>query len=76
MKKDFFTLLIFIILPSFSVASVDNVSYKATFGIFGTVGIIQNKITKKTKTYEIESKVKFFRTGQNTDGRAGRTLYV
>jgi len=58
-KKTFSMLFMFITLSSFSVASVDHVNYQATFGIFGTVGTIQNKITKKSKTYKIESKVKF-----------------
>lgn len=51
--------LMIMTLSSFSMAYVDYVNYKATFGILGTVGTIQNKITKKSKTYEIESKVKF-----------------
>lgn len=50
---------VFLSLGSFSAASVDHISYKATFGIFGTVGTIKNKIVKKSKTYQIESRVQF-----------------
>ena len=58
-KKTFLMAFIFIAFSGFSVASVDNVSYKATFGIFGTVGTIKNKITKKSHRYTIESRVQF-----------------
>jgi len=59
MKKEFFILFMFISLSHLSMASVDHISYKATFGIFGTVGSIKNKITKNAKTYEIETDVRF-----------------
>lgn len=58
-KKALFVLFTFVTLSTFTIASVDHVSYKATFGVFGTVGTIKNKITKKSKTYKIESRVQF-----------------
>jgi len=59
MKKTFLTGFILIFISSMAFATVDNIGYRATFGIFGTVGTIKNKITKNTKTYEIESRVEF-----------------
>jgi len=59
MKKTFLIGFIFIAMSNFILASVDLVKYQATFGLFGTVGTIKNKITKNTETYEIESKVEF-----------------
>jgi len=56
MKK---VLFMFFALSNLTMASVDHVSYKATFGIFGTVGTIKNKIIKKSRTYKIESRVEF-----------------
>jgi len=38
-------------------AKVSQVNYKATFGIFGTVGTIENRLTKDNKTYKIETTV-------------------
>jgi len=45
-------------LSTFVFASVDHVNYKATFGVFGTVGSIHNTLTKNTKTYVIDTTVK------------------
>ncbi len=59
MKKTFLIGFIFITISNMAFATVDYVNYRATFGIFGTVGTIKNKITKQTKTYEIESRVEF-----------------
>jgi len=59
MKKTFLIGFMFIIMHTTLYATVDNIAYKATFGIFGTVGTIKNKITKTEKTYSIESKVTF-----------------
>ena len=56
-KKAFLLCFMFVSMVQVTFASVDYVNYKATFGIFGTVGTINNKITKNKNTYEIESKV-------------------
>ena len=39
-------------------AKVSNVNYKATFGIFGTVGTLKNKVIQTKTTYQIETTVK------------------
>jgi len=49
---------LFLLLGSFSSAQVTELNYKATFGIFGTVGTIKNKLTHNDKTYKIDTKVK------------------
>ena len=49
---------LFLLLGSFASAKVTQLNYKATFGIFGTVGTIKNKLTQNKKTYEIDTKVK------------------
>ena len=59
MKKTFLIGFIFILINNMAFAKVDLVNYQATFGLFGTVGTIKNKITKQTKTYKIESRVEF-----------------
>lgn len=59
MKKTFLIGFIFIVIHTMAFAKVDLVNYQATFGLFGTVGTIKNKITKNPKTYEIESRVEF-----------------
>jgi len=57
-KKLLFISSLFLFLGNFASAKVTQLNYKATFGIFGTVGTIKNKLTQNAKTYEIESKVK------------------
>jgi hypothetical protein len=58
MKKSFIILWIFIIFTAISHAGVTQVNYKATFGVFGTVGMIKNRLTQNTKTYKIDTEVK------------------
>lgn len=58
MRKRIFVLLgIFLILSDVSLAKVTYLNYKATFGIFGTVGTIHNKLTQDTKNYQIDTTV-------------------
>ena len=59
MKKNILIVIALLVLSSvFTFAKVTQLNYKATFGIFGTVGTIQNVLTQKKKTYEIQTKVK------------------
>jgi len=58
MKKSFIILWIFIIFTANSHARVTQVNYKATFGVFGTVGMIKNRLAQNTKTYKIDTEVK------------------
>ena len=39
-------------------AKVTQLNYKATFGVFGKVGTINNRLTQNTTTYRIDTKVK------------------
>lgn len=48
---------IFLFLINFVSAKETALNYTATFGIFGTVGNIENKLTQKDKTYQIDTKV-------------------
>ncbi len=48
---------LFLLLGSFASTKVTQLDYKATFGIFGTVGTIQNSLTQNAKTYKIDTKV-------------------
>ncbi len=56
--------LLSIFLATDAVATVDRIKYRATFGIFGTVGILDTKITKEADTYEIETKIKVMGTAK------------
>ena len=47
MKKTFLIGFIFILINNMAFAKVDLVNYQATFGLFGTVGTIKNKIPKQ-----------------------------
>ncbi len=49
--------VLFLLLGSFASAKVTQLDYTATFGIFGTVGTIKNRLTQNTETYEIDTKV-------------------
>jgi len=49
---------LFFFLGGFATAEVTQLNYKATFGIFGTVGTIKNKLTQNKKTYQIDTTVK------------------
>ena len=48
---------LFLLLGSFASAQVTELNYKATFGIFGKVGTIENTLTRNHKTYKIDTKV-------------------
>jgi len=48
---------LFLLLGSFLSAKVTQLDYRATFGIFGTVGTIENRLTQNSETYEIDTKV-------------------
>lgn len=48
---------LFLLLGNFASAKVTELDYKATFGIFGTVGTIKNTLTQNHKTYKIETTV-------------------
>ncbi|HFQ62617.1 MAG TPA: DUF3108 domain-containing protein, partial [Epsilonproteobacteria bacterium] len=48
---------LFLLLSTYASAKVTHLNYKATFGIFGTVGTIKNKLTQHTKTYQIDTTV-------------------
>ena len=48
---------LFLLLGNFASAKVTELNYVATFGIFGTVGTIENRLTQNHKTYEIDTKV-------------------
>ncbi len=50
-------LSLIVLFGSFASAKVTQLNYKATFGIFGTVGTIKNTLTQNTKTYKIETTV-------------------
>ena len=55
-KKTFFISLVVFVFSACLYAKVDVVSYKATFGVFGTVGTIKNKITKTQKHLNTNAK--------------------
>ena len=58
MIRNFFILSsLVILLGTFASAKVTHLNYKATFGIFGTVGTIKNKLTQHKKTYQIDTTV-------------------
>ena len=57
MKRLFIFTTLFIVFTSHLWSSVIQVNYKATFGIFGTVGTIHNTLTQHKKTYKIETTV-------------------
>ncbi len=48
---------LFVLLGGFASARMTHLDYKATFGIFGTVGTIKNRLIQNTETYEIDTKV-------------------
>lgn len=56
-RRIFIVCGLFLLLGSVASAKVTQLNYKATFGIFGTVGTIENTLTQKDKTYEIDSTV-------------------
>lgn len=56
-KKTFFTLFLSLFLISSLEGKVTKIDYKATFGIFGTVGMIKNTLTQTPKRYTIDTKL-------------------
>jgi hypothetical protein len=46
-----------LLFGTFSSAEVTELDYTATFGIFGKVGTIKNRLTQDSKTYKIETTV-------------------
>jgi len=56
--RSLLTSMIFVILSTFSNAKVTQINYKATFGIFGTVGYIHNTLKQTKNTYQIDTTVK------------------
>ena len=57
MKRILIMLSMFIFFGNVAYAKVIHQNYKATFGIFGTVGYIKNKISKNSETYKIVTTV-------------------
>lgn len=57
LRRIFIISSLFLLLGSFASAQEKQLDYVATFGIFGTVGTIENRLTQNHKTYEIETKV-------------------
>lgn len=57
LRRIFIAGSLFLLLGSFASAKVTHLNYTATFGIFGTVGTIKNRLTQYQKTYEIDTKV-------------------
>jgi len=56
-KKVFFILFLSLFFLSSIEAKVTKINYKATFGIFGTVGMIHNTLTQSSKRYTIDTKL-------------------
>jgi len=57
LKSIFFTFFLSLFLFSNLDAKVTKINYKATFGIFGRVGMIKNILTQNTKHYTIDTKL-------------------
>jgi hypothetical protein len=57
LRRSLIVVGLFLLLGSFASAKVTQMDYRATFGIFGTVGTIKNTLTQNTKTYKIETTV-------------------
>ena len=58
MKKLWIIIGLCFSLTSFTFAQTIQLNYKATFGIFGTVGSIHNTLSKNAKSYQIKTVVK------------------
>ncbi len=56
-RRIFIASSLFLFLGSFASAKAIELNYRATFGIFGTVGTIKNTLTQNRKTYQIETTV-------------------
>ncbi len=57
-KKMFLLSVLFLFSVTFATAESRQINYKATFGIFGKVGTIQNTLTQNKRTYKIDTTVK------------------
>jgi len=57
-KRVLIVMILCVSTSSMVSAETTYLNYKAKFGIFGTVGTIKNVLTKKAKTYTINTKVK------------------
>lgn len=57
MKRLLIVAILFLGISDLVSAKVTQLDYKATFGIFGTVGTIKNQLTQNAKTYTIKTKV-------------------
>lgn len=57
LRKNLIIVYLFILFTGFLHAETQQLNYKATFGVFGTVGMIKNKLTQNSDTYTIETKV-------------------
>ena len=57
LRRIFIAGSLFLLLGSFASAKVTQLNYVATFGIFGKVGTIKNRLTQNHKTYQIETTV-------------------
>lgn len=56
-KRLLIVAMLFLGVSDLASAKVIQLDYKATFGIFGTVGTIKNRLTQNSKTYKIQTKV-------------------
>ncbi|HEY9190974.1 MAG TPA: hypothetical protein VIM88_08915 [Sulfurovum sp.] len=57
LKRIFSTVTLFLLLGSFLSAKTTQLNYMATFGIFGKVGSIENRLTQDGSAYQIDTKV-------------------
>ncbi len=57
-KKLLILVTLFTLMSEVTYAKTTQLNYKATFGIFGTVGTIKNTLTQNAKTYTIKTTVK------------------
>lgn len=56
-RRIFSAVSLFLLLGGFLSAKVTQLNYTANFGVFGTVGSIENRLTQDKTTYEIDTKV-------------------
>ena len=58
MKKLWMLSVCAVLLNTFALGQTIQLNYRGTFGIFGTVGSIDNTLSKNEKTYKIKTVVK------------------
>lgn len=56
-RRIFSAVGLFLLFGGFLSAQVTQLNYTATFGVFGRVGSIENRLTQDQTTYEIDTKV-------------------